>query len=127
MSFLCSTSKVYLCGGSQQPSSFQPLRGPELHSGLHCYRSKASSHGEMEPFLLFISLEGLHNSICVTALCVLGRKASSSIHPFLIIENNSKIFWKSRYSEIGCWYFHCKYEIGSTTGFEMFSAHRQKK
>lgn len=48
--FLQSTSQVNLCGGSQQPSSFQPLRGPELHSGLHCYWSKASSHGETEPF-----------------------------------------------------------------------------
>lgn len=47
--FLCSATKVHLCGGCRQSSTFQPLRSPELHSGLHCHRGEASTSGELDP------------------------------------------------------------------------------
>lgn len=47
---LCSATKVHRCGGCRQSSTIQPLRGPELHSGLHCHRGQASTSGELDPW-----------------------------------------------------------------------------
>lgn len=48
--FLRSATKVHLSGGGRQSGTFQPLRSPELHSGLHRHRGEASTSGELDLF-----------------------------------------------------------------------------